>query len=143
MNTITDKINSMSTADLLNLKSFIEDKIDEYYNLPDNFYLHEKTDDYIYIVDYEDGSFHYTYKGADAYREYTNDLRAVGIRRKTKDLFPKYETMIKENYERKQKAIRQELCYKPVQTDNTYAEPENRLGYYRLPRYQRQQEWIS
>ena len=94
MYNVNDYINSLNTVDLLSLKTQIENKIDEYYHLKENFYLHEEHDDYIYIIDYIDGSHHYEYIGARAYRKYIGDSSAIAIRRKTKDLFPVYETLL-------------------------------------------------
>jgi len=119
MNTIREMVSTMNSVDLLALKSLIEDKIEENYDLPENFYIHDKTDDYIYIVDYIDGHYHYSYIGAEAYKEYIGSPYATRIRRKTKSLFPVFETMmVKENYEQRgEETIRYELCYDAMQKD--------------------------
>ena len=92
-------LNGMNTDQLLSLKSAIEEKIEENYNLKENFYLHDKTDDYIYICVYEDGEIRRDYLGSRAYKRYLEDDRVVAIKRKTKDLFPTYEDLLeKETY---------------------------------------------
>lgn len=99
MITTREYLNGMNTDQLLALKSAIEDMIEENYNLKENFYLHDRTDDYIYICVYEDGSIHYDYLGSRAYKRYLDDDRIVAIKRKTKDLFPAYEDLLeKETY---------------------------------------------
>lgn len=133
MNTVVDLINSLNTSQLLNMKALIEDKIDEYYHLPENFYLHEKNDDYLYNVMYLDGSKHLYSKGAEAYREMLKNDRAIGIIRKSKDLFPVYELMmVKETDEREQEKIRHQLCNYTMQTNNAIAEQEKRLRHNRF-----------
>ena len=99
MITTREYLNGMNTDQLLSLKSAIEEKIEENYNLKENFYLHDKTDDYIYICVYEDGEIHRDYLGSRAYKRYLEDDRIVAIKRKTKDLFPTYEDLLeKETY---------------------------------------------
>ena len=142
MNTVIDAIGNLNTADLLLLKQYIETKIEDDYDLKENFYLHDRIDDYIYIVDYLDGSYHYFCKGAEAYKIYMSDVYATKIRRKTKDLFPVYETL-KEKYERSEKEIRCELHNKPMQTDNPAVKQKHRCRHHRVSEQQRQQEWIS
>lgn len=86
-----------SNLDQLNvLKDLIDKRMEQIYD--DNFQIHEKIDEYLYYVVYDDLSHHLYCKGADAYRHYTNDINAVRIERKTKDLFPSWELMMtKEN----------------------------------------------
>lgn len=99
MITTREYLNGMNTDQLLALKSAIEEKIEENYNLKENFYLHDRTDDYIYICVYDDGSIHYDYLGSRAYKRYLDDDRIVALKRKTKDLFPAYEDLLeKETY---------------------------------------------
>lgn len=95
MITTREYLDGMNTAQLLALKSAIDEKIEEYYHLKENFYLHDRTDDYIYICVYDDGKIHYDYLGSSAYKRYLKDDHVVAIRRKTKDLFPTYEDLIK------------------------------------------------
>ena len=90
-------ISAYSGTDLTDLKKMIDEKIQEDYNRKENFMLHDRTDDYIYIVHYDDGSYHFWCKGADAYERYINDPEAVRISRKTKDLFPVYEDLIRKD----------------------------------------------
>lgn len=81
-------------TDLHELKRLIEQKIQEEYDLPENFMHHDKVDDYIYIVEYFDGSYHYDCIGKRSYEEYIGNVNAVRIRRKTKELYPTYETLL-------------------------------------------------
>ena len=81
-------------TDLHELKKLIDKKIEEEYHLPENFMLHDCVDEYIYIVDYMDGSYHYDCIGKRAYEEYINNIEAIRIRRKTKRLSPTYETLL-------------------------------------------------
>lgn len=90
----TQNIAQFQGADLKELRKLIEEKIQEDYDRKENFLLHEKSDDYIYIVDYIDDSYHYQYIGKEAYEEYLNNAGAYRIRRKTKDLFPVFETLL-------------------------------------------------
>ena len=127
---ITELLCTMNAQQLLNLKSMIDDQIEAAYDLPENFYLHETLDDYLYIVKYDDGSSHLYIKGAQAYREYKANRCAVGIIRKTKDLFPVFELMlVKENHERKQEELRQELCYETLQKNYSSAEQRKRCRH--------------
>lgn len=99
MNNINEYISSLNTADLLQIKALVETKIQDHYDDKDNFYLHERIDDYTYIIDFVDGTRHYDYIGARAYKKYITDKRAVALRRRTKDLFPTYENLlVKEEY---------------------------------------------
>ena len=142
MNTVIDAIGNLNTADLLLLKQYIETKIEDNYDLKENFYLHDCIDDYIYIVDYSDGSFHYFHKGAEAYKTYMHDSYATRIRRKTKDLFPVYETL-KEKHERSEEKVRCELHNKPMQTDYLAIEQKHRCRHNRISSSQTKQEWLS
>ena len=142
MNTVIDTIGSMNTADLLLLKQYIESKIEDNYDDPGNFYLHDRIDDYIYIVDYEDGTYHYYCKGADAFKEYMGVSYATRIRRKTKDLFPVYETL-KEKHERSEEEIRHQLHEGTMSANKAAAEQKHRCGHHKVSKQQRQQEWIS
>lgn len=81
-------------TDLTKLKELIEEKIQEDYHRKENFMLHDRIDDYIYLVYYLDNEYHYYYKGKDAYDEYIKNVEAVKIVRKSKDLFPTFETLI-------------------------------------------------
>lgn len=60
----------------------------------ENFFLHDYLDNWLYIVSYRDGSEYLYTKGADAYAEYKRTDFAVAITRKSKDLFPVYQTMM-------------------------------------------------
>lgn len=82
-------------TDLNELRELIETKIQEEYDRAENFMLHDSLDDYIYIVYYFDDSYHSYCRGADAYNEYMKNDFAIKIGRKTKDLFPVYEMLLK------------------------------------------------
>lgn len=133
MNTV-ELINSMNTQELLKMKALIEDRINQNYHLPQNFYLHDNFDDYLYNVMYRDGTKHLCAKGADAYREMMKNDRAIGITRYTKDLFPTHElVMIKETFnEREQEEIRHQLYQYTMQTNHATAEQEKRLRHNRF-----------
>ena len=81
-------------TDLHELKKLIEQKIQEEYDQPENFMYHDCIDEFIYIVDYMDGSYHYDYIGKRSYEEYINNVDAIRIRRKTKHYPPAYETLL-------------------------------------------------
>ena len=81
-------------TDLQELKKLIDKKIQEEYDLPENFMHHDCVDEYIYIVDYIDGSCHYDCIGKRSYEEYISHTEAIRIRRKTKRLSPTYETLL-------------------------------------------------
>ena len=89
-----DQLVSLSSQDLLALKAQIDQQLQNIYDLKENFFTHETTDDYIYIVTYLDGHDHIDYIGARAYKEYIDNVDAIRIDRKTKDLFPKYEILL-------------------------------------------------
>ena len=97
MITTREYLNGMNTDQLLALKSAIEEKIEENYNLKENFFLHDRIDDYIYICVYDDGKIYYDFLGSRAYTRYLKDDHVVAIRRKTKDLFPTYEDLLKKD----------------------------------------------
>ena len=83
-----------SGSELEQIKAMIDDQIMKIYNLKENFYLHDKTDDYIYRIVYADGHIYYDCIGKRAYEKFTLDSDAVRIERKTKDLFPTVELLL-------------------------------------------------
>lgn len=99
------RIAKYSGADLQLIKDLVNAQIDIEYEKPENFMYHKKIDDYLYLVYYQDGTFNLFCIGADAYERFMKRDDAVRVERKTKDLFPKYEVILKKN-ERKQKTIR-------------------------------------
>lgn len=68
----------------------------EYANIddPSAFMLHDFIDNYYYIVYYKDGNYVTDCIGEKAYKKYMDDDDAVRIARKTKELFPKFETLL-------------------------------------------------
>lgn len=84
----------LTSKDLISLKEQIDKQLEEIYDRTENFYLHEEKDDYIYIVHYLDGHTHIDYIGAKSYEEYMSHADAIKLERKTKNLFPKYETLM-------------------------------------------------
>lgn len=106
-----EKIDSMSGLELLNLRQILNDKIDEVSALDENFMLHDYVDSYFYYVHYEDGSSHLHVKGKDAYDTFMRSETAVKIVRKTKNLFPTFEEIMRKesNGKRKEKGLRCEL----------------------------------
>ena len=95
MNSLFDSINEISNAHvLLELKKQIDKQIEKNYNLKENFMLHEGLDEYLYIIHFADGHRYIEQKGKKAYEMYINDIQAVSLERKTKDLFPKYELLL-------------------------------------------------
>lgn len=118
--------------DLLALKKMVEDQIKYAKHLKENFYLNELTDDFIYIVWYMDGSYHYMFKGAEAYNEYIDNPRAIKLERKTKDLFPKFEMLMEKGNE--QERVHTELPQNETKADKVQFEQGSRQGYIRFPR---------
>lgn len=100
-----NRIAKFSGADLQIIKDMIDEQVEIEYDKTENFMYHESIDDYLYLVYYSDGSKNLFCIGADAYERYTKREDAVRIERKTKNLFPTYEVIMKKN-ERKQKTIR-------------------------------------
>lgn len=92
-------ISTMDGHQLEALRRKIERQEQIVYDRKENFHLHDRTDNYIYIVNYQDGSFIYDYLGSRAYERYIDDPTAVSIDRKTKDLFPVYEHLLSKEKE--------------------------------------------
>lgn len=90
-----EQIFALDPTQLEALKRLVEQREKQLYH--EMWWTHEQIDDYLYIVHFQDGSFIYFCKGADAYRRYLQD--GVMIERKTKDLFPKREILERKNHE--------------------------------------------
>ena len=103
-----NRIAKYSGADLQLIKDMVNRQIDIEYEKPENFMYHTTVDDYLYVVYYEDGTSNLFCIGADAYDRFRRRADAVMVKRKTKDLFPSYEVILKRN-ERKQKKIHSRL----------------------------------
>ena len=79
---------------IVKIQELIEDNIERNYELKDNFKFHDEIDSYFYIVRYTNGEYNLYAKGKDAYDRYRRDENAVCVERKTKNLYPTYETLI-------------------------------------------------
>ena len=112
--------------DLLELKKMVDDQIQYAKHLKENFYLNDTTDNYIYIVRYRNGKYHYVFKGADAYKEYMNSDYACKLDRKTKNLFPTYESLMEKNYGKER--VRSELSQNEIKANQVQFEQRNRPG---------------
>lgn len=86
-------VSTMDSADLDAIKMMVAARENELYDI--RWWTHEKIDEYLYIVHYRDGRKHLSCKGADSYQEYIRNDDAIWIERKTKDLFPTYETLMR------------------------------------------------
>lgn len=90
---INQYVSTMDSAELDAIKMMVAARENELYDI--RWWTHEKIDDFIYKVHYQDGHTHITCKGADSYREYMRSEDAVWIERYTKDLFPTYEFLMR------------------------------------------------
>lgn len=100
-----NRIAKYSGADLQIIQNLLNEQLELEYERKENFMFHTTVDNYLYIVYYKDGTSNLFCIGADAYERFIKRDDAVRVERKTKDLFPKYEVILKKN-ERKQKTIR-------------------------------------
>ena len=89
-----NRFTTLTGTELLRLKDLIDQRIKEVYDFKCNFMIHDQIDNYIYIVNMADGEYHYYIKGDEAYKRFLED-DAVSIERKTKDLFPIIELLLK------------------------------------------------
>lgn len=118
--------------DLLALKEMVEDQIQYAKHLKENFYLNNTADDYIYIVHYRNGKYHYVFKGAEAYNEYMGNDKAWKLERKSKELFPTYESLLEKNYGKER--VRSELSQNEIKADKVQFKQGIRQGYNSVPR---------
>lgn len=89
---VIDMLRRMPLADFdVYLKAVAKVEKERYREM---WYTHDNVDDYIYIVHYSDGHTHMTCKGKESYTEYMASDDAVMLERKTKDLFPTYQTLL-------------------------------------------------
>ena len=93
-----DYIADLSGLELEHLKQIIDEQIQIDYEKKDNFMLHDTLDDYLYVVYFENGTYHSFCKGKDAYERDKED-DAVKVVRKSKDLFPTIEILLEKNNE--------------------------------------------
>lgn len=92
---IENLLDNITSAALLNrIKEYANNRIIDNYYLAENFMFHDKIDNYIYEINYKDGSSYVDYIGQRAYDKYIHDDDAINIYRKTKDLFPTRELLL-------------------------------------------------
>lgn len=94
MDRIQTELDLLNGIDLMKVKNMVNERIEKEYHKKENFMYHDKIDDYIYMVHYEDGDSRTFCFGKKAYDEYIRSKSAYKITRKTKDLFPVYEFLI-------------------------------------------------
>lgn len=94
MDALLDAIGNLSGMDLVNFKDDIIKAFNKIVDKEENFFLHDYTDNWFYMVNYQDGDVHLFHKGKDAFKEYENNHAAIAITRKTKDLYPTYQVMM-------------------------------------------------
>ena len=91
-----DLLDKLSGTELKRIKQYFDKKFSEVVVKDDNYIMHDFIDNYLYIVYYRDGTHHLYLKGEDAYNNYLSD--GIRLERKTKDLFPMYETLLEKEY---------------------------------------------
>lgn len=94
VDTLLDAIDKLTGMELLQMQNKIHDQFQKVIDREENFFLHDYVDDWFYLVNYEDESYYLYTKGKEAYEEYMRNDRAIAITRKSKDLFPVYQTMM-------------------------------------------------
>ena len=87
-------ISTLDGLDLSKVKDLVDQQLEDEYYKKENFMLHDKKDDYLYDVLYNDNTKLRFYIGQKAYKEYQENKRAVSIYRLTKDLFPTKELLL-------------------------------------------------
>ena len=91
---IKEIISRMNGLELNRINELVDEQIENDYYKKENFMLHEKKDDYLYDVFYNDQTKLRFYIGQKAYKEYQENKRAVSIYRVTQDLFPERELLL-------------------------------------------------
>lgn len=89
---IHDVLRNMTAADLEAIKEMIAREERNRYD--EMWWTHDRIDNYLYYVYYDDGTEWMHCVAKKVYDEYIKNEKAVCIKRKTKDLFPTWETMI-------------------------------------------------
>lgn len=89
---ISEVIRTLNTTDLDAIKKMIAQEERSRYD--QMWWTHDRVDNYLYYVFYEDGSYWMHCIASKVYNEFIKNDKAVCIKRKTKDLFPVWETMI-------------------------------------------------
>lgn len=88
-------LTTLSSKELEMVKKLIEQR--ENVDYDKNWKVHERKDDYLYIIHYTNGDVYYHHIAQVAYKKYLNEDDAEWIERKTKDLFPTYEFLERKN----------------------------------------------
>ena len=91
-----DLLDKLSGTELKRIKQYFDKKFSEVVKKDSNYIMHDFLDDYFYIVYFNNGTHHLYSKGEDAYNNYMSD--GIRLERKTKDLFPMYETLLEKEY---------------------------------------------
>lgn len=89
---IHDVLRRMPTADLEAIKEMIAREERSRYD--EMWWTHDRIDNYLYYVFYDDGTEWMHCIAKKVYEEYVKNEKAICIKRKTKDLFPTWETML-------------------------------------------------
>lgn len=87
-------ISMLNYEDLELLKRKIAERQQYLRNLAENFMYNEFRDDYIYVLIYRNGDKGYEQTGQKAYKKYSESSDIIRLDRKTKDLRPKWETLL-------------------------------------------------
>lgn len=121
------EIQYLDGHDLLALKEMVEQQIQYAKHLKENFYLNDTFDDYIYIVRFKNGKYHYVFKGAEAYKEYIENDYACKLERKTKELFPVFEILMEKKNEKER--VRSKVSQSKPKANQIQSKQGNRPGY--------------
>ena len=106
MEVFRSRIAKYSGKDLQIIQKILDEQLEKEYEKPENFMFHTTVDDYLYVVYYQDGTSNLFCIGADAYERYMKRSDAIRVERKTKNLFPSYEVILKRH---EQKRIRSQI----------------------------------
>ena len=85
-------IKKMNPSDYAAVKEMIAKE--EKKNYDEMWWNHDRIDNYLYYVYYDDGTQWMHCIAKKVYDEYIKNEKAICIKRKTKDLFPTWETML-------------------------------------------------
>ena len=77
------------------IKDLLEENIRENYDLKDNFKFHDTIDSYFYITRFSNGEYALDITGKKGYERFIQNQDAIQLERKTKNLFPTYEILLK------------------------------------------------
>ena len=89
-------LDNLNGFELKRIKELFDQKYLEVCQKDANYQVHDFKDDYLYIIYYPDGNRSISANGAEAYEKYLKD--GIRLDRKTKDLFPVYETLLEKEY---------------------------------------------